>query len=148
MCLECFKKYTDEPVINDRVLAMRDMIVGARESRTEPDWTTMPTKPGPGGVILYDYVTTQTEYPTEPNDPDYSTLLHVIVADMNVDDRHFDLIDDADLAQTYAEAEPWETAIFDALAQLTEEERATAIALEWGYTPDQMRDYVERNPDD
>jgi hypothetical protein len=73
-------------------------------------------------------------------DPDFG-FLHVIVGDMNVDDWFFDLDDpDAwDLSSTasrkraYDEAEPWERGIFDALAELTEAERATAVAMHWGY---------------
>lgn len=108
VCLKCFAKYADAPVVNERVQAAYDMLA------------------------------------TAPGDPDFG-FLHVIVGDMNVDDWFFDL-DDPDNAwrrDAYAEAEPWERELFDALADLTEEERATAVAMEWGYFD---RDGVPRSP--
>lgn len=98
MCLGCFEKYTDEPVVNDRVLAVYDLLANA------------PGEPGFG-------------------------FLHVVVGDMNLDDRFFDLDgpDNAWRAEEYPKAEQWERAIFDALAELTEAERATAVAMYWGY---------------
>jgi hypothetical protein len=96
MCWTCFKKYTDKPVMNDRVVAAYDLLM---DDRVED-----------------------------------STFLHVIVGDMNVDDYHFDLSDDYNwFAGHYSDADQWERDIFDALAALTEEERATAVAMEWGY---------------
>jgi hypothetical protein len=64
-----------------------------------------------------------------------TTLLHVIVGDMNVDDWFFDLNDPdgKNRMDRYDAAEQWERDIFDALAALTEEERATAVVMEWGY---------------
>lgn len=98
MCMGCFNEYTDAPVVNDRVLAVYDLLANA------------------------------------PGDPDFG-FLHVVVGDMNLDDWLFDL-DDPDnswRADEYPKAEQWERAIFDALAALTEAERATAVAMYWGY---------------
>lgn len=105
MCWDCFKRYTDAPVVNERSVNVYRMIEKAA------------------------------------GDPDSSNLLHIIVADMNVEDKQFDLTGEFDygadnaawLLRTYDLAEPWERGIFDALAELTEEERATAVAMHWGY---------------
>ena len=96
MCWDCFKKYTDAPVVNDRVLAVYRQIAA------------------------------------QEGEADYSMLLHIIVADMNVEDCWFD-VDDADERKRYDAAEPWERDIFDSLKALSEAERATAIAMDWGY---------------
>lgn len=68
-------------------------------------------------------------------DADYSSLLHLSVSDMNVEDDWFafDADGNESLRQRYDAAEPWERDIFDALAALSEAERATAIAMDWGY---------------
>ena len=63
---------------------------------------------------------------------DDSALLHIPVADMNCDDQLFDLADDFIIAM-YREASPRERQAFDRLAVLTPQERATAVAMEWGY---------------
>lgn len=63
-------------------------------------------------------------------DIDYSTLLHVIVADMNVEDYQFE---NEDIKQDYLKAQNWERDIFDHLYRLSEAERLTAVAMEWGY---------------
>ncbi len=68
-----------------------------------------------------------------------SSLLHIIVADMNVDDHWLDLSNEHQ-QRTYDRAEEWERAIYDGLAALSEDERATAVAMEWGYLqPDGTR---------
>ena len=69
---------------------------------------------------------------------DYSMLLHIHVSDMNLEDHWFDLTDpeNASTKQRYDEAADWERAIFDALTALSEAERATAVAMEWGYLDD------------
>ncbi len=59
-------------------------------------------------------------------------FLHIIVGDMNVDDWLFDL-NNMKKNEEFANARPWERAIFRSLAALSEPERATAIAMEWGY---------------
>jgi hypothetical protein len=101
MCWSCFKQYTDEPVVNDRVVAAYKLIAAQGE------------------------------------EAHFSPVLHAIVADMNVDDWLFDLSgrdeDSVDRTLDYHTATEWERSIFDALAALTEEERATAVAMEWGY---------------
>jgi hypothetical protein len=66
-------------------------------------------------------------------DADASRLVHHIVADMNLDDSDFDLVANSYLRERYAEAETWERDIFDALKALSEPERATAVAMDWGY---------------
>ena len=96
MCYSCFKKYTDAPVVNERVVAACRLI------RARGD------------------------------EADYSPLLHIHVADMNLEDHWF-VIDDDQKMMVYNDAEDWERAIFDTLAALTEAERATALAMEWGY---------------
>jgi hypothetical protein len=95
MCLSCFKEYTVDPVVNERVVAAADLIAASPEA-------------------------------------DFSTLLHIMVSDMNVDDHWFDL-DREGLRERYDAADGWERSIFDALSGLTEAERATAVAMEWGY---------------
>ena len=103
MCYSCFKKYTDAPVVNERVVAACRLI------RARGD------------------------------EADYSPLLHIHVADMHLEDHWFDLPDPEGYPsgpspkQRYDEATDWERAIFDTLAALTEAERATALAMEWGY---------------
>lgn len=63
-----------------------------------------------------------------------SFLLHVIFADMNVDDWYFEHVQaDQGLHYLYEQAQPWERALFDLLAPLSEPERATVIAIDWGY---------------
>lgn len=61
-----------------------------------------------------------------------SSFLHVIVGDMNVDDDVFNLTHSA-VDGDYVFVEPWELSIFSALKALSEPERATAVAMEWGY---------------
>lgn len=99
MCWECFTKYTDAPVWNNRVAAVAAKIAYADERYGEVD---------------------------------SSPLLHAIVADMNVDDERFeyDLVDPPDIV---LDADPWEQAIFWELADLSVEERATAVATHWGF---------------
>ncbi|HJY08444.1 MAG TPA: hypothetical protein VJ323_19140 [Bryobacteraceae bacterium] len=60
-------------------------------------------------------------------------LLHVIVEDMNVEDYFLDKDGSVDRRESYDSAQPYERGIFDALAALSEEERATAVAMRWGY---------------
>ena len=138
MCWQCFKEYTDAPVVNERVQAAYDLIVATSAGAVaygfdDPgDWTLRPTK-GSSPVVMYDLRTMNLPCP-EANDPHFSTLLHVIVADMNVDDCFFDIDDEEDsYRDRYDAAEQWERDIFDSLAALSEAERATAIAMEWGY---------------
>lgn len=66
---------------------------------------------------------------------EYSPLLHCIVADMNLndDDFSFDAGDAGWLREHYDATEPWERDIFDGLKALSEPERATAVAMHWGY---------------
>jgi hypothetical protein len=80
-------------------------------------------------------------------DADASTLVHHIVADMNLDDGDFDLVAHPYLRDRYADAEQWERDIFDALKDLSEPERATAVAMDWGYIlPDgTLREDLRRN---
>lgn len=99
MCLDCFREYTEFPVLTDKVR----------------------------GVAAYIKANNMAD------EVDASTLLHSIVADMNVDDAHFDLTNPR-IRADYDAAEEWERRMFDILAGLTEPERATAVALEWGYT--------------
>ena len=94
MCWDCFKLYTDKPVINAWVQRAYDLIIA-------------------------------TDYAV-------SDLLHVIVADMNVDNYWLSGADE-DIGRAYAEAPPEEQDVFNALAKLTEPERATAVAMAWGY---------------
>lgn len=114
MCWECFKKYTDKPVWNDRVSAVAAKIKYADERYGEVD---------------------------------SSQVLHAIVADMNVDDWLFDLDQIHEGRQeAHAEAKQWERDIFDALKELTEEERATAVATHWGYID--MHGRIRKDIDD
>ena len=66
---------------------------------------------------------------------DPTALYHILVDDMNVDDCYFDGTFNGDdgIRRSYDEAPAAVRAVFDALAALTEEERATAVAMEWGY---------------
>lgn len=71
-----------------------------------------------------------------PGDPEVG-LLHVIVADMNVDDWFF-VLDDPEAPwrkEEYDAAEEWEQQVFSVLAALTEAERATAVARYLGIFP-------------
>lgn len=65
-------------------------------------------------------------------DASSSPLLHIYVGDMNLDDHFFESPSRYALG-VYDEAEQWERDIFDALKELSEAERATAVAMEWGY---------------
>lgn len=112
MCWSCFKKYADEPVVNDRVVAVARLIRDVGE------------------------------------EGHFSPLLHIMVEDMNLEDGWFDLAnrpinmetetsadwrDRMTRRRSYDNAEQWERDIFDALAALSEAERATAVAMDWGY---------------
>ena len=62
-------------------------------------------------------------------------LMHIIIEDMNLGDWLFDLKseDNSWYAGQYPKAAKYEQDIYDTLASLTEAERATAIAMHWGY---------------
>ena len=140
MCWKCFKKYTDAPVVNERVQAAYDLIVATSAGAVaygfdDPgDWILCPTKGSLPSVVMYDFERTMNLSYPKANDPHFSTLLHAIIADMNVDDCFFDIDDEEDsYRDLYDAAEQWERDIFDSLVTLSEAERATAIAMEWGY---------------
>lgn len=96
MCWSCFKLFADEPVVNDRVIALYRAIHATDDEAS------------------------------------FSPLLHIYVGDMNLEDHWFDEPTDH-TSEHYANAQQWERDIFDGLKALTEEERATAVAMEWGY---------------
>ena len=72
----------------------------------------------------YDLITSMDDYQTD--------FLHIIIGDMNVGDYHFNL-NREQLNMAYEEASLEERVVFDALAKLTEPERATAVAMVLGY---------------
>ena len=62
---------------------------------------------------------------------DFSSYLHAIVEDTNIDDCFFN--EESYCATHKEEAEWWEISIFEALAALTVEERASVLAMYYGY---------------
>ena len=109
MCYECFLEYTDE----------------------EPVWNERVA----AVAALMKRVGDETL--------DYDPLTHVITSDMNLDDRFFELEGDApyvvDRKARYDAAPDGVRQVFDALKGLTVEERATAVAHQWGYVDDEGR---------
>jgi hypothetical protein len=65
---------------------------------------------------------------------------------MNLEDEWFDSPTYL-TAESYATSEQWERDIFDALKELPEAERATAVAMEWGYIMEDgtLREDLRRN---
>lgn len=70
-----------------------------------------------------------------------SDLLHVITSDFNCDDWLFDL-DQSDLEPAYRYAPSDDRRVFDEMAKLTEAERATALAINWGYFDEEGKPIV------
>ena len=61
-----------------------------------------------------------------------SSILHIIIADFNCDDELFEL-DQSDLEPAYEFSSADDRRVFDEMAKLTKAERATVLAINWGY---------------
>jgi hypothetical protein len=68
---------------------------------------------------------------SEEDEAEYSRLLHIMVSDMNLDDYWFE--DGGYSQQTYDDVSDRERDIFNALKDMSEAERATAVAMDWGF---------------